>query len=132
MLTKDRISGLFFLAISIAYGALAFEIRRMPFGAMEVFTPRTMPFGLSILGIVISTAIILKPAPGDAAAPVRWLGFAWHRVILLALDMVAYAYLITRIGFMPSTTSCTSVAHIIASHEQSLSMKVITMSGVVQ
>ena len=113
MLTKDRIGGLFFLVISIAYGALAFDIRRMPFGAMEVFTPRTMPFGLAILGIVISTAIILKPAPGDRAAPTPWAGFAWRRVGLLGLDMLAYAYLITRIGFMPSTTLFLIVGYLI-------------------
>ena len=104
MLTKDRISGLFFLAVSIAYGALAFEIRRMPFAQLEVFTPRTMPFGLALMGIVISLAIILKPAPGETKAGTPWASFAWGRVALLGLDMVAYAYLITRIGFMPSTT----------------------------
>ena len=113
MLTKDRIGGLFFLAVSIAYGALAFDIRQMPFGAAEVFTPRTMPFGLALLGIAISTAIILKPAPGDKAAPLPWASFAWHRVALLALDMIAYAFLITRVGFMASTTLFLIVGYLI-------------------
>ncbi len=113
MLTKDRISGLFFLAVSIAYGALAFDIRQMPFGAAEVFTPRTMPFGLSLLGIVVSTAIILRSPPGDKAASTPWASFAWHRVVLLALDMLVYAFLITRIGFMASTTLFLIIGYLI-------------------
>ena len=113
VLTKDRISGLFFLAISIAYGALAFDIRQMPFGASDVFTPRTLPFGLALMGILISTAIVLRPSPSEKAAATPWASFAWHRVILLALDMLAYAFLITRIGFMASTTLFLIVGYLI-------------------
>jgi len=105
-MTRDRISALFFLAVSIAYGILAQDIR-LPVFAAEFFTARTLPTGLAALGAGISLLMLALPAAPDTdmrATVAGWRGFAWGRIVLLGTDMLIYGYLLTRIGFIASTT----------------------------
>lgn len=111
-MTRDRISALFFLAVSLAYGFLAADIRVPPFAAQGV-TARTLPYVLSGTGVVIALLMLVMrskeapPAPGSDAARglfAEWGGFAWGQVILLGVNMAAYGFLLTRVGFMLSTS----------------------------
>jgi putative tricarboxylic transport membrane protein len=106
--TKDKISALFFLAFSIAYGAMALDLPSSPFASQDVFTNRTMPYALSVLGIVVSFLMLVlppkDPQPTGKAAFAGWGGFAWPQVAALAVNMVAYGFLLSRIGFISSTT----------------------------
>lgn len=104
MLTKDRIAALLFLALCLAYGAMSFQIRLLPFAASEAFTPRTMPQALAIMGSVIAFLMLVLPGKGDQVAFRGWAGMAWVRVILLGVAMAFYAATLTVLGFVVSTS----------------------------
>lgn len=106
--TKDKISALFFLALSIAYGSMAFDLPSSPFASQDAFTNKTMPFALSIMGIVISFLMLVLP-PKEIQSTGRaafhgWSEFAWSRVAALGVAMVGYGFLLSRIGFISSTS----------------------------
>ncbi|NNG05755.1 MAG: tripartite tricarboxylate transporter TctB family protein [Inquilinus sp.] len=107
-MTRDRIGALFFLAVSIAYGLMSLDIRVPPF-ASEGFTARSLPLALSAAGTLIAFLMLVLPqkdGPGVEPAG-RFLaglgGFDWPRIAGLALNMLAYGFLLTRVGFLVST-----------------------------
>lgn len=108
-MTREHYGALFFLAVSVAYLVLTFDIELWPGAEAAPFTPRTMPFGLGAVGIVIALLMLLK-APREAAegdekrcALEVLKGLQWRRVVLLALLMVVYGLTIKSIGFILST-----------------------------
>ncbi len=101
MLTNDRIGGLLLLAFSLAYGLLTFDIPLLPFQAQAAFTARTMPEALSVLGIVLSLTMIVKPS-NDARPEVA--GFLWGRGAIICLVMVIYGLTVRPGGFLISTS----------------------------
>lgn len=101
MLTNDRIGGLLLLAFSLAYGLLTFDIPLLPFQAQAAFTARTMPEALSVLGIVLSLTMIVKPS-SDARPEVA--GFLWGRGAIICLVMVIYGLTVRPGGFLISTS----------------------------
>lgn len=106
-MTKDRISALFFLALCIAYWLLAQDIRVMPFARNDPVTPQTVPRALAIVGAIIAFLMLVLPPKGErpTGGPFDgWGLFAWGRVISLGLVMLAYGYLLTRVGFIISTS----------------------------
>ena len=106
-MSKDKVGALFFLILSIVYGVLAFDIPLMFGGEDEVFTARTLPFALSICGIVISLLILFLPSgSSDSKAKVTeaFRGLNWKRVIQLAVLMILYGLTIRWLGFIISTS----------------------------
>lgn len=101
MLTNDRIGGLLLLAFSVAYGLLTFDIPLLPFQAQAAFTARTMPEALSIMGIILSLTMIVKPS-SDARPEVA--GFLWGRGAIICLVMVIYGLTVRPGGFLISTS----------------------------
>ncbi len=101
MLTNDRIGGLLLLAFSVAYGLLTFDIPLLPFQAQAAFTARTMPEALSVLGIVLSLTMIIKPS-SNARPEVA--GFLWGRGAIICLVMVIYGLTVRPGGFLISTS----------------------------
>ena len=101
MLTNDRIGGVLLLVFSVAYGFLTFEIPLLPFQAQAAFTARTMPEALSVLGIILSLAMIIKPS-SDARPDVA--GFLWGRGAIICLVMVIYGLSVRPGGFLISTS----------------------------
>lgn len=104
-MTRDRVGALFFLAFSVAYGLQAQEIR-LPVFAAEFFTARTMPTTLAMLGALISILMIVLPQRGpsmrDSAA--EWRALAWWKIALLGVAMLVYGFILTRVGFIASTS----------------------------
>ncbi len=100
MLNRDRIGALLMLAFSAAYGVLAFEIPLLAFQRNAAFTAQTLPFVLSILGIGLSLALLIKP--GDGAPDMR--GFKWGLGALICVFMVIYGLTVRPMGFIPATT----------------------------
>jgi putative tricarboxylic transport membrane protein len=101
LLTNDRIGGLLLLAFSLAYGLLTFRIPLLPFQAQAAFTARTMPEALSIMGIILSLVMIVKPA--SHARP-EVAGFLWGRGALICAVMVIYGLTVRPGGFLISTS----------------------------
>lgn len=101
-LTKERIGALFFLALSIVYGFLAYQIRLYPGDEMEAMTARTLPIVLSGLGIVFSLILL---ATGKKEVQGRNIAaLDWKPVILLMLLSLAYGFALDWLGFLVSTT----------------------------
>jgi putative tricarboxylic transport membrane protein len=118
MLTRDRIGALLMLAFSLGYGAMIFNIPLLPFQANQAFTARTLPQALSILGIVLSLVLLLKPLRGSAREddrtwranmkrllkPVPGLGFPLGKVLMLCVTMILYGLAVRPLGFLLATT----------------------------
>ncbi|MEE8272790.1 MAG: tripartite tricarboxylate transporter TctB family protein [Alphaproteobacteria bacterium] len=109
-MTRDRIGALFFLAVSIAYGVVALDIRVPPFVvAQGGLTGRSLPIALAGAGTLVAFLMLVLPSKAGAGARpaggpfAGWGGLDWPRVVTLGLDMLVYGYLLTRIGFMAST-----------------------------
>lgn len=99
---RDRISGLVFLALCLAYGVLAYDITLFPGSEYETFTARTMPVGLAVAGSIVSLLIVVLPSR-EAGGPVAMDRDGWLRAGALCVLMVLYGLAITRLGFVVST-----------------------------
>ena len=105
-MTREKAGALFFLLLSMGYGALAFQIPLIFLSQGETFNARTMPFGIAIAGMVFSLLIlILPPAAGKnpQTAKQALSGLDWRRAAYLIFLMVIYAIAIPWIGFLLSS-----------------------------
>ena len=105
-MTREKAGALFFLLLSMGYGALAFQIPLIFLSRGETFNARSMPFGIAIAGMVFSLLIlILPPADGEKAQTARQAlsGLDWRRAAYLIFLMVIYAIAIPWIGFLLSS-----------------------------
>ena len=102
-MTRERMGALFFLALSLGYGALALQIELFPGSEHQLFTARTLPLGLAVAGIVVSFLMLVLPSrPAESAPAVA--GFNWAKVAGLCVLMLFYGATITRLGFVVSTS----------------------------
>lgn len=101
MLTNDRIGALFMLAFSVGYGALSLQIPLLPFQRAAAFTARTGPEALSVMGIVLSLLLLIRP--GSDARPAVG-GFNWLTGAIMCGLMLVYAATVRPLGFIPATT----------------------------
>ena len=105
-MSLNRCIALFFLVMSLVYGLAAFNYPLLPFERNMSFLPNTMPMVLSVLGIVLSTFILLsKPALKSPQEEVT----TYDRVhiiqaVLLLLAMVLFALALRPLGFIVATS----------------------------
>ena len=93
-MTREKAGALFFLLLSMGYGALAFQIPLIFLSQGETFNARSMPYGIAIAGMVFSLLIlILPPAAGKKSQTARQAlsGLDWRRAAYLILSMVIYS-----------------------------------------
>lgn len=102
-LNLDRISGLFFLALSVAYYVLATDIELYPGDDEELINAQTFPKVIGMVAGVVSFLILVLPSKG-AAETVDWRSFDWLRPATLCALMVAYGLTIKWPGFLLATT----------------------------
>ena len=102
-ISLDRISALFFLALSIAYYVLALDIELYPGDEQELINARTFPKFIGAVAAVISFLIIVLPAKGEPVK-IDWRGYDWVRPILLCGLMVVYGLTVKWPGFFIATT----------------------------
>jgi putative tricarboxylic transport membrane protein len=108
----DRWIALIILGICLAYGYAAWftmDGSLAPFMRRNPVWPSTFPKVLSVIGIVLSTVILLgleKSEPKPADIDYRRLGDyqLWQAIALLGL-MVAYALCLRPVGFLISTSA---------------------------
>ncbi len=65
-MAREKVGALIMLLFSIAYGLLARQITLTFLAQQETFTSRTMPYALSVIGIIISLAILVLPTTDEA------------------------------------------------------------------
>ena len=100
---KEKMGALFILAFSIAYGIYAFKIPLIFLSQGEALNARTMPYALSIAGIVISLLIIILPSfDKDKVTTVREAlsGLDWRRTAWLTGLMLVYSLSMPWVGFV--------------------------------
>ena len=121
---KQLTGGLVFLAISLFYGWEAGNISLFFTREGQIFNARTVPYALSLIGIVFSlfltisgvAGLVRRPqgsegadmggGEGDGGESGRRAGAAglnWRPVVLLTVLMAAYAALFSFLGFTVAT-----------------------------
>ena len=102
VLTKDRIGGLLFLALSIIYGYYALDIRMFPGDQFEPFNAQTLPVVLAWSGAIVSI-LILATSGREEDGPVVLAGFDFKLVAQLMLLVWGFAQALNWLGFLLST-----------------------------
>ena len=105
-LTTQRAGGLIVLALSLAYGLGVTGIASPPGAAAAGFTPRTFPYILAVLGVGCGLLLVLVPPRQESAAETvagAFAGLDWAPAARLVVLMVAYGWLMPRLGFVPAT-----------------------------
>lgn len=105
-MNKDRVGALIFLAISVAYGLLAFKIPLTFIAKEESFNARTLPFALAVVGVTLSVLMMVLPSK-KAGAKIPFYrafqGLDWFRVGLLVGIMILYGITLKFLGFVISS-----------------------------
>jgi putative tricarboxylic transport membrane protein len=100
---SEKMGALLILALSIAYGIFAFKIPLIFLSQGETLNARTMPYALSIAGIVLSLLIIVLPSlDTEKAVTVKAAlgGLDWKRTGWIVGLMIAYSLSMPWIGFV--------------------------------
>jgi putative tricarboxylic transport membrane protein len=100
---SEKMGALLILALSIAYGIFAFKIPLIFLSQGETLNARTMPYALSITGIVLSLLIIILPsydAQKTVTVKAALGGLDWKRSGQLLGLMIVYSLSMPWIGFV--------------------------------
>lgn len=105
-MNSEKTGALLCLLFSVAYGLGAFTIPLTFLSQDEVINARTMPFALSIAGVVLSLLIIVLPtieAEGRKSLKAVFSGLDWNRAIWFLGITVIYGLIIKWLGFIISS-----------------------------
>ncbi len=102
-MAREKIGALVILLFSISYGLLATQIQLTFLAQQEIFTARTMPYALSVLGIILSLAILILPTvdpAGKRTLGEETKGMEWPKAIWLVVLMLAFGLTMKWLGFI--------------------------------
>ncbi len=105
-MAREKVGALVILLFSVAYGLMATKIPLSFLSQQEIFTARTMPYGLAVAGIVLSLAIIVLPTvdpEGKKSLPEETRGMDWATAILLVVLMLLFGLIMKWLGFILSS-----------------------------
>lgn len=97
------------LAFSTAYGLAATQIPLTFLAMKESFSARTMPYALSVIGMILSVLILVLPVRAEDDTEEKeqftevFRGLDWTRVGLLVAMMVFYGLTLRFLGFVISS-----------------------------
>ena len=99
---KDRLGAFLLLISSLFYLRSAFQIPVDPFDAELGFTSKTLPIGLAVCAILVSTLLLLVPVSNQDSANVADTirHYRWKPMLTLILLMGAYAAAFNYLGFL--------------------------------
>jgi putative tricarboxylic transport membrane protein len=99
-LSKDRIGGTLLLVFFACYGWLSFDIDLLPAHDDLAFNPRTLPYSLAMLGIVLAVSLIARSPTASLGEhqPLLWGKFASFLVL-----MSVYGISLRPLGFIAAT-----------------------------
>jgi putative tricarboxylic transport membrane protein len=100
--SKDHISGVVFLFVSVVYGYYGYQIPLMPGDEFQVFNAQTLPIALGFLGAILSIILLLT---ADTGFQNRFslIGYKFGLVSKLLFLIILFAIALKWIGFMLST-----------------------------
>ncbi len=99
-LNGDRVLGVCLIVLAVAYGWGA-QQWPPPFGGQEAIGPQTFPTILSVILALSSLYLIFRPDPDHP-----WPGGKTALELIYAvLTLIAYAFMLEPIGFIPTTTA---------------------------
>jgi putative tricarboxylic transport membrane protein len=101
---RDRMSGLFWLIISIS---ICVQSIRINIGTLHNPGPGFLPFWagvvLGIFSIVLLVTSILK-GKGEKSISNLWKGMEWNKVIIILASLFIYAILLHKLGYLITTS----------------------------
>lgn len=101
MLSEQRIVSLVFLALAVAYTAMAYDIQLYPGDEFEKINAQTFPKAVGYSLIALTLIHLVMP---HTAEKVNWRRFDWLKVLGLLGLMLLYGFTIKTVGFLLSTT----------------------------
>ena len=110
-MNSQRLSGLFFVAVFVAYGYTAQDIQLDFWAAEEAFNARSFPYLIALGGSLLSLLLVFNPPaslPEIGIRNMNWPGFLG----LLGL-MIGYGILLEPTGFIVSTTLFLIIGYLI-------------------
>ena len=104
-LTKDRIGGLIFLALSLSYGYQAGQLEMLPGDEFEPFTARTLPLALATLGALFSALLLISSITRQSEndGPLSLAGFDLALTAKLLGLIVLFGLALHWVGFLLAT-----------------------------
>ncbi len=105
-MAREKVGALVILLFSIAYGLLATKIPLSFLSQQEVFSARTLPYALAIVGIALSIAIIILPtvdSAGKESLAEATKGMDWSTAIMLVVLMLIFGLIMKWLGFILSS-----------------------------
>ncbi len=102
LLSRDRIGALIFLVVTLIYGYQITNIALFPGDEFEPFTARTLPYLLTIAGVVLSLLLLITGKNDEQSGAT--VGFNWKLLISFLVLMAAYGVGLTWLGFVLSTS----------------------------
>jgi putative tricarboxylic transport membrane protein len=105
-MAREKVGALLILLFSLAYGLMARKIPLSFLSQQEVFTARTMPYGLAVAGMILSLAIIVLPTvdpAGKKSLADETRGMDWSTAILLVILMLLFGLIMKWLGFILSS-----------------------------
>jgi len=95
------------LALLVVGLVALLEVRRLPVGSVATPGPGFVPLALAVALIVVATVLAVRALArrGDAVAPsTSQPARRWWRPVMVVLAVFAYTLLLTRLGFVLSTS----------------------------
>lgn len=105
-MAREKVGALVMLVFSMAYGLLSFKIPLSFMARNEFFTSRTMPYGLAVLGIILTLLILLLPTvdpAGKRSLKKETSGMDWGKALMLVVAMIVYGLVMKWLGFIISS-----------------------------
>ena len=105
-MAREKVGALIILLFSVAYGLLARKIPLSFLSQQEIFTARTMPYGLAIIGVLLSFFIIVLPTvdpEGKKSLSETTKGMDWSTAIQLVILMMVFGLIMKWLGFILSS-----------------------------
>ena len=102
-MAREKVGALVMLLFSAAYGWLTTRIPMSFLAQQETFNSRTMPYGLAVLGMILSLLILVLPTvdeEGRLTLKEVCAGLDWRRAISLVVLMVVYGLIMKWTGFV--------------------------------
>ncbi|WP_163337571.1 tripartite tricarboxylate transporter TctB family protein [Desulfopila sp. IMCC35008] len=102
-MAREKVGALIILLFSISYGLLATKIPLTFLAQQETFTPRTMPYALSAMGVLLSFLILVLPTAdpsGKKSLSEETKGYDWGTAILLTALMLIFGLTMKWLGFI--------------------------------